>query len=148
MRTLKLFSVITAFMLISSSLFAQKDNVRFKETSFKVWGNCEMCKTTIEKAAKSAGATEAEWSPETKMITVKYVVDNSTSLDKIQSTIASKGYDTEAFKGSDAAYKKLHACCQYERKANTVKAAADKKEASCCSKDKDKCKDDCKKDHE
>ncbi len=169
MKTLKLFSVITAFMLISSSLFAQKEVAQLKENTFKVWGNCDMCKTTIEKAAISAGATEAVWDVDTKMISVKYVDNNTTSLEKIQSAIALKGYDNDAFKGNDKAYKKLHACCQYDRKdAVVVKAACGMsccEKSSCCKADdkccadktckkddgccnKSTCKDDCKKHHD
>ena len=38
-------------VLISVSMYAQKP--KYKKANFKVWGKCEMCTTTIEKAAKS-----------------------------------------------------------------------------------------------
>ncbi|HMC99538.1 MAG TPA: hypothetical protein VKH37_05265, partial [Ferruginibacter sp.] len=70
-----------------------------------------------------------------------------------QQAIAKSGYDTQDFTADDAAYNKLHACCQYDRKVSATstekKACCDKADcskktgksngASCC-KDKDCCK--------
>ncbi|MFN0033642.1 MAG: heavy-metal-associated domain-containing protein [Saprospiraceae bacterium] len=83
---------------------------------FQVWGNCGMCKKTIEKAAKSVtGVETAEWNVETHQFSVAF---NSakTSVDKVHQAIAAAGYDTDLVKGNDAAYNKLHGCCQYERR--------------------------------
>lgn len=87
-----------------------------KSTStFKVWGNCEMCKETIEGALKVPGIAIADWDSETKQISVKY--DSTViNLDGIQQKIAASGYDTEKYKADDEAYANLHECCQYERK--------------------------------
>ncbi len=84
-------------------------------TTFKVWGNCNMCKETIEGALKVPGISTADWNSETKTMTLNY---DSTliSLDQIQKNIAAVGYDTEKYKGNDSAYTNLHECCQYERK--------------------------------
>lgn len=88
-----------------------------KETttsSFKVWGNCEMCKETIESSLKREGIEKADWNVDTKIMTVTY--DNSKiTLDQIQKNIASVGYDTEKYKGDDKSYSELPGCCQYER---------------------------------
>jgi copper chaperone CopZ len=82
---------------------------------FKVSGNCEMCKSTIEKAVKSLdGINVADWNVETKQIHVSFNKDK-VSLDKIHKTIAAVGYDTEKVKGDDNAYKNLPECCQYTR---------------------------------
>ena len=86
------------------------------ETStFKVWGNCEMCKETIEGSLKVEGVSKADWNTESKMITVIYD-GKKISLDQIQKNIASVGYDTDNYKGDDKAYQELADCCQYERK--------------------------------
>lgn len=87
-------------------------------TSFKVFGNCEQCKTRIEKAVKKMnGITYADWSIETKMITVKY--DSALiTLKKIHEQIAATGYDTEKSRADDKVYKKLPQCCQFERNPN------------------------------
>lgn len=82
---------------------------------FKVWGNCEMCRETIEGALKAPGISVADWNTETKQLSVSY---DSTiiSLDAIQKKIAASGYDTEKYKADEQAYANLHECCQYERK--------------------------------
>jgi copper chaperone CopZ len=83
--------------------------------TFKVWGNCGMCKKTIEKSLKVKGVSSAKWNRETKMITVVFdpkIID----LPAIHRKIASAGYDTELETADDKVYKKLHGCCQYERR--------------------------------
>ena len=87
-----------------------------QSAQFQVWGNCGMCKKTIETAAKSvAGVETADWNVETHQFSV--VFDPAkTSVDKVHQAIAATGYDTDAVRGDDAAYSKLHSCCQYERR--------------------------------
>jgi copper chaperone CopZ len=82
---------------------------------FKVSGNCEMCKSRIEKAAKVDGVTKAEWNKETQMLAVTYDPSKVKSED-VQKKVAAAGHDTEKFKATDQAYKKLPSCCQYDRK--------------------------------
>jgi len=83
---------------------------------FQVWGNCGMCKTTIEKAANSvAGVQSADWNVDTHQFTVQFD-PAKTGADKIHQAIATAGYDTDQLKGDDAAYNNLHGCCQYERR--------------------------------
>lgn len=86
------------------------------EVSFTVQGNCEMCKERIEKASKKVkGVKLANWSMKTHQI--KVVFDSQiTTTDKIHQAIADAGYDTDKVKSSDAKYKALPACCQYDRK--------------------------------
>lgn len=84
-------------------------------STFKVWGNCEMCKETIEGSLKVEGITKADWNVDSKIITVSYD-DKKISLDQIQKNIASVGYDNEKYKGDDKAYSELAGCCQYDRK--------------------------------
>jgi len=84
-------------------------------STFKVWGNCEMCKETIEGSLKVDGISKADWSPKTKAMVVSYDTAK-ISLDQIQKHIASVGYDNEKYKGDDKAYSGLPECCQYERK--------------------------------
>jgi copper chaperone CopZ len=82
---------------------------------FKVWGNCGMCKKTIEKSLKIEGVKKASWDVKTKEITVSFD-PKKTSLKAIQAAICTAGYDNDGCKGNDAAYDKLHSCCKYERK--------------------------------
>ena len=86
-----------------------------KTDTFKVWGNCGMCKKTIEKAATVNGVQKAEWNRETKVFTLLYNPAVTTN-EKIQKAIAAAGYDTEKFTGDDKAYEKLPGCCHYDRK--------------------------------
>jgi len=83
--------------------------------TFKVWGNCDMCKETIETSLKVDGISSADWNTETKMMEVSFD-STKISLDQIQQKIAAVGYDTEKYKGDDKAYDGLHKCCKYERK--------------------------------
>ena len=134
------FILSIAFLFVFSNFsFAQTA----KKETIKVWGNCGMCKKTIETAATKAGASSAKWDTETKMLAVSYS-SQKTSAQKIQEAIAAAGYDTKDLTASDEAYNKLHACCQYDRKADTE--ASTKKE-SCCNNEKyskEECKDkDC-----
>ena len=84
-------------------------------STFKVLGNCEMCKETIEESLKIDGVTKADWNTETKMIVVNYD-STKINLDKIQKNIATVGYDNPKYKGDDKAYSELPECCQYDRK--------------------------------
>ncbi|MBL7783947.1 MAG: heavy-metal-associated domain-containing protein [Saprospiraceae bacterium] len=83
---------------------------------FQVWGNCGMCKKTIEKAAKSVnGVQTANWNMDTHEFTV--VFDNTeTDVEKVHKAIALAGYDTDLVKSDDEAYSNLPGCCQYERR--------------------------------
>lgn len=109
MNKIQLFSILFVFLFGAISANAQSQN-----EVIPVSGNCGMCKSNIEGAAKKAGVTTANWNKETKMLTVKYDT-KKTDASKIQQSIADTGYDTRDIKGSDSAYEKLHGCCKYER---------------------------------
>ncbi|MFN0031215.1 MAG: heavy-metal-associated domain-containing protein [Flavobacteriales bacterium] len=85
------------------------------KSEFKVWGNCSMCKKTIENALDVNGVIEADWNKDTKMMKVSY---DSTliKLDALQQLIVQAGYDTEKYTAEQSTYNSLHECCQYERK--------------------------------
>lgn len=139
MKTLKLFSFIIAGLAISHLSSAQKT---VSET-FAVSGNCGMCKTKIEKAAKEAGAEEATWDKTKKEITVKYSAA-STNTAKIQQKIAESGYDNAGFTATLEAYSKLPGCCKYER-ADAKEALMDCCKDGKCTKEGHDGKDCCKK---
>ena len=110
MKLQKFFSVFLIVSGIATATFAQKT----KTETFQVSGNCGMCENKIEKAAKAAGASYAEWNKDTKLITVKYT-SSATNLAKIQQSIAEAGYDNAGVKANDEKYNQLHSCCKYER---------------------------------
>lgn len=85
---------------------------KFKKDSFKVSGNCGMCKANIEGSLKVTGVEAALWNPDTKNLQVKY--DPAViSLDQIHHLVAAAGYDTDTEKADAKAYDNLEKCCQY-----------------------------------
>ena len=108
---MKNISLLISMVVICVSLHAQS----IKSETIKVYGNCSQCRSHIQKAAKAAGATDAKWNVDTKMLIVSFDV-SKTSSKKIQNSIAAAGYDTQDATASDAAYQKLDDCCQYDRK--------------------------------
>ena len=92
-----------------------------EHTSFKVSGNCDMCKERIEKAALSVdGVESANWESTSEMLHVNF---NSlkTNSDLIQKAIAAVGHDTEKFKAPNEVYNGLPGCCLYRKKLNNNK---------------------------
>lgn len=86
-----------------------------RNEKFKVYGNCGMCKSTIEKAAKGVeGVVSADWNKETKMILVEFD-DAKVNLMDIHKAIAGVGYDTDMVKAQESVYNELPSCCQYDR---------------------------------
>lgn len=108
-------AVLACICLFSSNTSYSQTIPNAKTDTFKVWGNCGMCKKTIETAANQKGIVTAEWSKTSKMITVIYD-STQTSVDKIQTKIAEAGYDNEGHTAHDETYSKLNKCCRYERK--------------------------------
>ena len=83
--------------------------------SFKVSGNCGMCKKRIEKAAKTvSGIESAIWDKESKVITVETSIGTIGKND-VSKAIAMVGHDTEFDKADQTAYDDLPDCCQYDR---------------------------------
>ncbi|HEV7783121.1 MAG TPA: heavy-metal-associated domain-containing protein, partial [Chitinophagaceae bacterium] len=85
MKTLKIFSIAALSFALVTTASAQTTT-----ETFKVSGNCGMCKTKIEKAAKEAGAKSAEWNADTKNLTVIFK-SSTTNTAKIQESIAKSG---------------------------------------------------------
>jgi copper chaperone CopZ len=114
MRILNVFIAILVTVILFSCNGGSKTVV---EKTAHVYGNCEKCKATIEKAAKIKGVEKADWNIDSKLITLKF--DSlQTSQDDILKAIAAAGYDNDDYTGDDYAYQKLPDCCHYERKEN------------------------------
>lgn len=111
MKHVSLFVII---LLFSASQVHAQDNT-ITTSSYKVHGNCGMCKANIEKAATGVkGVNSAVWEVKTDTLTVSY--DNAkTNQDKILQAVAKKGYDSDTHRATDEAYNKLPGCCQYDR---------------------------------
>ncbi|WP_462281813.1 heavy-metal-associated domain-containing protein [Salinivirga cyanobacteriivorans] len=107
----KFFVTILFIMASATALLAGEKNLKLK-----VYGNCGMCETRIEKAAESVdGVTEASWDKSTKMLEVT-MSDNVDEMT-IHNAIAKAGHDTQKAKADDATYSDLPGCCKYDREA-------------------------------
>lgn len=109
--------LMAAGLAMSTAGSAQMKNL--KTDTVKVFGNCEMCKTNIEKAAKKNKISAAEWNEHTRMATITYD-SRKTILDAVLKNIALAGYDNEKFLAPDASYNKLADCCKYVREKKQV----------------------------
>lgn len=119
MNKSKLLIALVLFITIFAILRVNAQTNEMQTETFKVWGNYGMCKKTIEKSLKIKGIKSAKWNLETKMITV--IFDNKfIDLPTTHKKIATTGYDTELETADDKVYKKLHGCCQYERKKSNL----------------------------
>jgi len=109
------FASLGTFALINNVNKTQTVKSTVKTKTFKVYGNCNMCKNRIEDALKNLkGVNKANWNVESKMLTVTYD-ETKVSLTQIKQKIADVGHDTDAIKANDKTYSKLPGCCQYER---------------------------------
>jgi len=115
---MKLLSLIAAVALLSTTA-CQAQIKNAKTATVKVYGNCGMCETTIEKAANKSKVSKADWNEETKMATITYD-SKKTNVDAVLKNIALAGYDNQAFLAPDAAYDKLPGCCKYDREKKTA----------------------------
>ena len=112
MKILKALTLV-CLTLVCLTTFAQKP--KWEKVNFQVSGNCDMCKTKIEKAATGVeGVKTAKWNAVSRKMKIKFN-PAITNNDKIQQAIAIIGYDTEKHKATDEVYNNLHHCCKYER---------------------------------
>jgi len=85
-----------------------------KTETVKIYGNCEICKSTIEKAGNLKNQSIVDWNKETKLAIISY--DSlKTSKEEILKRIALAGYDSDTFLAPNDTYSNLPSCCQYER---------------------------------
>jgi hypothetical protein len=91
-------------MLLTSDTNAQ--STRDTTITFKVSGDCAMCKERIEKAAQIKGVSVAIWNADTKLLSLTYD-PSKTTPEKVLKKIAVAGHDTEVKKADDAVYKSV-----------------------------------------
>lgn len=118
-------SVLCVFTLLMSLLISSCSNnehvekasteTALAEKTAMVYGNCEQCKATIEKAGKINGVSFIDWNEDSKRLSLK--MDTSmVTVDAVLKSIAVAGYDNELYNADATAYLNLPDCCQYERK--------------------------------
>ena len=123
----KILSVLFILGISSLTLIAGNNTEKFK-----VAGNCGMCETRIEKAAKSVdGVSEADWNKDTKLLEVTFDTDQTDVL-AIHKAVAEVGHDTEKSAAADEVYDELPGCCKYER-------ISVEKSSECCGEAKSEC---------
>jgi hypothetical protein len=69
MKSIKILMAISV-LLSFTACNAQIKNA--KTESVKIYGNCGMCETTIEKAGNLKKTAEVDWNKDTKMATITY----------------------------------------------------------------------------
>lgn len=107
----------TILLLTFTPSIAQIKNA--KTETVKIYGNCGMCKTNIEKAGNLKKVASVDWNKDTKMATLTYDT-KKTNQDEILKRVALAGYDSEKFLAPDDVYSNLHGCCQYDREAKVA----------------------------
>lgn len=110
MKSLVLLVIAVLFTITESVAQIKNANT----ATVKVYGNCGMCKKTIEKAATQKQLSKAEWNETTKQATIIFD-SKQTSVDEVLKQIALAGYDSQQFLAPDDAYQALPECCKYER---------------------------------
>ena len=124
--------VASILVLLSTAIISHAQISNTKTETVKVWGNCEMCKSTIEKAGNKKGDAKVIWNDETKEATITYNT-TKTNSNEILKRIALAGYDNAVFAAPTEAYNNLPGCCKYDRpdkneKANTATVTTKKQE--------------------
>lgn len=116
-------AAIIVIALTSSTSFAHNVtnemplvlNDSTKTETFKVYGNCGMCKKAIEGSLNNVkGIEKTDWDKSTKIMTVTFD-EVLITLDEIKKKIADAGYDSDQFRSTDESYNDLPGCCQYDR---------------------------------
>lgn len=125
MKSISKILVAITILLSFTSCNAQIKNA--KTETVKIYGNCDMCEKTIEKAGNLKKIAKVDWNVDTKMATLTYD-SKKTNQDAILKRIALSGYDSDKFLAPDNAYSKLPGCCQYDRVAKVPVKTEPKKE--------------------
>lgn len=118
MKMTRIFLSVMLSVFVSMNLAAQSKDSGSKSETIKVLGNCDMCKTRIEKAAKAEGVASASWDSKTKLLTLNYD-PSKTSADAVSKKVAAVGHDAGKYKAEDKVYNALPGCCKYDRSVKT-----------------------------
>jgi mercuric ion binding protein len=111
---MKRLIVFLTIIFNSVFLFAQQKDI-VTET-YKVEGNCNMCKKRIEEAAYIKGVKKAEWNKDSHQLTVIYR-SSKTNAEQVLAAVAKAGHSSEKITASDKDYNSLPECCHYKTKS-------------------------------
>ncbi|HOJ38790.1 MAG TPA: heavy metal-associated domain-containing protein [Ignavibacteriales bacterium] len=101
-----ILNTIISFIILSN-LYAQDD----KQITIKIQGNCNMCKSRIEKALNIPEVKYASWNKRSKNL--KIIFSSTITLDSLEKRIALSGHDTPNYQAPDSIYNTLPECCLY-----------------------------------
>lgn len=107
-------NVLVAIILLLSSVAVNAQIKNAKTETVKIFGNCGMCKKTIEKAGNLKNVAQVNWDKETKIAAITYDA-TLTNQEEILKRIALAGYDSEKHSAPETSYSGLPGCCQYDR---------------------------------
>lgn len=108
-------NLLIAILVFAAGFTAQAQDKKNKNAKhdIEVYGNCDMCKKRIEKAAFSVpGVKSAQWHQDHKDLHL-IIDENKCSVEDVKAAVAKSGHDTKDVKAKDEDYAKLHGCCQY-----------------------------------
>lgn len=116
MKTPKnIFVYLLALCLSLSSIQLFANAQHLETATFKVAGNCSMCKKRIETALlNNTHVKKANWEVSSKILTVTYD-PHAIDIGALHKIVAEAGHDTDKVKAPDSTYKKLMSCCKYQR---------------------------------
>ncbi len=114
---MKSIFILAAMFMTATATQAQIKNAQ--TATVKVYGNCGMCETTIEKAGSKAKISKTDWNEETGMAVITFD-EKKTTLDGVLKNIALSGYDNVNYLAPTPVYDKLHGCCKYDREKSTT----------------------------
>lgn len=112
-------SILIAALALFLSNTATSQLTNAVTESVKIYGNCGMCETTIEKAGNKKSVAVVDWNKDSKMAVVTFN-SKKTNLSAVLKNIALAGYDNQEFLAPDAAYNTLPECCKYEREKKSA----------------------------
>src|SRR3970040_1424460 len=98
--------IVMAITVLLSITVANAQIKNTKTETVEIYGNCGMCKTTIEKAGNLKKVAQVDWNKDTQMATLTYD-SQKTNQEEIVKRIALAGYDSNSFLAPDAAYDNL-----------------------------------------
>ncbi len=112
---MKRLIIFLSIIFSAAFVFAQQGKEIVTET-YKVDGNCNMCKKRIENASYIKGVKRADWDKDTHILTLVYNKQKTTAEDVLKS-IAKAGHSSEKATAAEADYEKLPKCCHYKTEA-------------------------------
>lgn len=104
--------IVLSLVLSTTSGYTQIKNP--KTDTVKIFGNCDMCKSIIEKAGNLKNIAKVTWNKDSKMAEITFD-SKKTNRNEILKRIALAGYDSDEYLAPDSAYAQLAECCKYER---------------------------------